>query len=120
MNRERSGWLEYQVGHGAERGCLVKIGHLGADKSCAAPSRRLDSILRAAGSLQSFEQGRHAEIALKQASFLRQQDRPCVGKHQDCWCSLRGEIEGDLALGTHCADGEKEKNLRLRRQRGEA
>jgi len=36
MNRERSGWLEYQVGLGEEGGCLVKIGHLGADKtSCA-------------------------------------------------------------------------------------
>ena len=50
MNRERSGWLEDQVGHGAQGGYLVNIGHLGADKSCCASSRRLDSILRAAGS----------------------------------------------------------------------
>ena len=36
MNRERSVWLEYQVGCGAEGWCLVKIGHLGADKTCCA------------------------------------------------------------------------------------
>ena len=36
MNRERSGWLEYQVGRGAEGGCLVKIGHMGEDKTCCA------------------------------------------------------------------------------------
>ena len=36
-DEQREVWgLEYQVGHGADGGCLVKIGHLRANKTCCA------------------------------------------------------------------------------------
>ena len=34
VNRERSGWLEDQAGHGAQGGCLVNTRHVRADKTC--------------------------------------------------------------------------------------
>lgn len=81
--REVCGW-NIKWGMESRKRVSRRSGIWGQTSPAAPLSRRLDSILRAAGSPQSFEQGRHAEIALKQASFLRQQDRPCVGKHQDC------------------------------------
>ena len=58
---------------------------------------------------------------LRKLPFLRQQDRPCVGKHPDCWCLSRRETRVTWPREfTVLMERRNKILLRLRGHRGEA
>ena len=71
--------------------------------------------------VQSFEQGCHAQIALKKASLPQAAGQTMCGKHQDCWCLSRRETRVTWPRElTVLMERRNRILLRLRRQRGEA
>ena len=71
--------------------------------------------------IQNFEQGHHAQIALKKASLPQAAGQTMCGKHQDCWCLSRRETRVTWPRElTVLMERRNRILLRLRRQRGEA
>ena len=71
--------------------------------------------------IQNFEQGFHAQIALKKASLPQAAGQTMCGKHQDCWCLSRRETRVTWPRElTVLMERRNRILLRLRRQRGEA